>query len=70
MFMLPSIHFCRLNLLIILNQNLPISDENDFGKIRLSYTECVHSIYSMKSTCNQQFIIKFKPFHVFYNCTC
>jgi len=28
--MLPSIHFCRFNLLIILNQNLPIRDENDY----------------------------------------
>jgi len=34
-FMLPSINFCRLNLLIILNQNSRIRDENDydFGKI-------------------------------------
>jgi len=38
-FMLPSIYFCRLNLLIIWNQNLPISGENDydFGKILLSH---------------------------------
>jgi len=37
---MPSINFCTLNLLIILNQNLPIGDENhyDFGKILLSYS--------------------------------
>jgi len=37
-FMLPSIYFCRLNLLIILNQNLHNRDVNDFGKIILSYS--------------------------------
>jgi len=39
-FILPSIYSCRLNLLIILNQNLPIGDEiyYDFGKILLSYS--------------------------------
>jgi len=49
--------FCRLNLLIILNQNLPIRDENDyyFCKILLSYS--VFTRFSMKSTCNQQSII-------------
>jgi len=36
----PSTHFCRWNLLIILHQNLPISDRNeyDFCYILLSYS--------------------------------
>jgi len=47
-FILPSIHSCRLNLLIILNQNLPIRDEidYDFDKILLSYS--VFTRFSMK----------------------
>jgi len=69
-FMLPSSYFCRFNLLIILNQNLPIRDENDydFGKILLLYS--VFTRFSMKSTCNQQLIIRYTPLYLFYNCTC
>jgi len=38
LYVADRIHLCRLNFLIILNQNLPIRDENnyDFGKILLS----------------------------------
>jgi len=59
--MLPSIHFCKWNLLIVLNQNLPIRDKNDydFCKILLSY-----SVFTW-STCNQQFIIRNKPLYFF-----
>jgi len=55
--MLPSNHFCRLNLLIIFDQNLPIRDENDynFGKIRLVY--CIFTRFSMKSTCNHSSVL-------------
>jgi len=58
--MLPSINFCRLNLLIILNQNLPIRDKNDynFRNILVWYSVLIRFI--MKSTCNQQFNIKYK----------
>jgi len=52
-FTLPSIHFYRLNLLIIFNQNLHIIVENDYnyGKILSSYSLVIRFI--MESTCNQ-----------------
>jgi len=64
-FMLPSIHFCRWNLLIILNQNLPIRDKNnyEFGKILLAYS--VVTRFIMKSTCNHPFIIRYKLLYIF-----
>jgi len=59
--MVPTIHFCRLDLLIILNKIYP--------KYMKFIIYDFLTIFYMKLTCKQQFIIRYNSLHLLYICT-